>query len=81
MENSSPAHPTEEQEAAAELREWIRERKVQAFEYGAQLARIEEGMLKHYGHKTREAALMSVFAVALREIERRIAAHEAKYPH
>jgi len=71
----------EEKQAAAELREWIREQKLRAFEYGSQMARIPEDQLKHYGHKTRESALVRIFADTMRKIEARVQAHERKFPH
>jgi len=71
---------TTEEQAAAELREWIKDQKIRAFEYGFQLSRIPEDQLKHYGHKTREAALISIFANTMNKIEQRIQAHEKRFP-
>jgi hypothetical protein len=71
---------TQEAEAAEELRQWVKERKVQAFEY---LRHIERGTyeLKHIGYKTFEEAARDAIKRAASEIEKKVVAFERKYPN
>lgn len=66
--------------ANGELVAWIKERKIQAYEYGRQIASLPESNLKTYGYKTREEGLVNVFKVAEKMIEERIRAFEKRFP-
>lgn len=66
-----------EQEA---LTSWIKERKIQAFEYAYSLMMRPSEELKHYGYQTKEGALIGALGGAVTEIEKRIRAFERKYP-
>lgn len=59
---------------------WIHERKIRAYEYARSFVNLPAEQLKHYGHKTREDAIINVFKLAEKEIEERIRSHERMYP-